>query len=932
MKCNMKMLVFLMCLFFTGITFQAYGVGELESQNAINVMLVALEGNKSASGEATVSFDNWEYWESEAPGLVDYLINDLGFNKIQKETAPGAASVMTINAVAGKEGDFPLELLDERAKTFTADTGRASLVILWQPMAGTTWALLYGIEDTPLSGHIRSAEKLNEAIALLPAGGGFQLRTPPCLLSHSGVMSGEKMKQSLVSDYRERLVHLLSALQYKAASHPANPIAELGVTSPGSATIQLTSTARQNIGQSDDDLLISIRGLGTDKSTPEVLVMDRVIPHFAIVDRRKNVAYELDGKGVFHTTPLDDFLKGEQDPGFFSLKGSDIRVRDKAGQVIKIREIPEQDWQLITNNIRELASVQDGKQSDYRFTKFQGGDLVSDHCADAGLDLFQSALERNGYIPQRAKGFTAFTDNPRWTNGRLVDWVTVDIVGGGQTNPVEVSKRFDRVSEQSLKSRMDLYEAVRVHKLRGAEDYDINKHGIGSNTPRDYQGTIIRFPNATQVDAMKPKSIPEFRRQDPVYDGGPKFSPWGPGDGPPPPPAMNVNMDPFRDTRNRSLEMTTQNMKNMGSFQQPGGVLFAPEIEIVIGNNGFTSEIEKQVTDAFAGSDKVSTPVTIDGKEMMAVRMPGSRKLFEIRVGYFYFTPRHSDNRDLILTYSSGLEFDVGLGCGWSVAPFYVSRRSGQTELVDFLGSTRYPYTIPAAESRDSGTNEFVLNKVSSLLQPTLVVMGHDGYQAEFADGRTILFDANGLMLKESIGERTLRNYEYQNGRLMSMKSQGGSFRIEYSGKSIFIRSDREDIECNVNDGRLMAYHASDARFSFDYDPHGWLAKGGTDGRFVFENMYDREGQLVFCKNAEGRTEYSYDHWSGKLVVRAETGKSETYFYDKNQRVVAYGSDPKEMVLLNYDITGRLIQMALGEHLNADDPKARPRFRIVEML
>lgn len=199
----------------------------------------------------------------------------------------------------------------------------------------------------------------------------------------------------------------------------------------------------------DDDLLISVRGLGTEKSTLEVL-MDRVIPHLAIVDQGKRKAYELDSQGVFHTTPLKEFWQGEQNPGLFSVKRSDIRVKNRQGQIIKIRNIPQEDWEGIKTNLRGIASKAVGADSEYRFTKFQGG-LRSAHCGDAAFNLIQKALEKNGYTIQRAEGLSAFTKNPNWTNGDLTDWVTVDSIGGGQTNPIEAKDRFDRVQPKGVR-------------------------------------------------------------------------------------------------------------------------------------------------------------------------------------------------------------------------------------------------------------------------------------------------------------------------------------------------------------------------------------------------------------------------------------------------------------------------------------------------
>lgn len=968
-------------------------------QNVLNVMLVALEAPKGDSAGEQVTFDDWRYWEVQAPGLVDYLTAEAGLVKAAKEATPADACAMAVNVADGEQGGFPPERIDECADTFTMATGRPSLVVLWLPKSGSTWALLHGMDALPLSKRIEAARRLDQATACLPSRTGLQLVMPPCLLSVSGAVSGERLEQSLGPDYRARIGHIVSALEYQIAYHQTKPESGFGATAPGTATAQLSS-------ESSSKVVIDIPGINdTGASRPpkwaEVFMGKNEYERFNVRHAGSGKlpdepgttillpkGWVPDAKGIQYLEPIFAakragkyiYVKVDQNIGTFKYFGD---MFDSEGRTWSVpvanflaSEIKKMDSGVeVYANLHSKGTV-DGISLDWKH--FDGAVVASPRNAQPD---WQKVVDANrstrflfisgdrdlphdaigpGYLNMTGDNVTVAnlktsSANPLRVHGEVTDPTLRGVFdikrGSALQKGVDGSiSDITRVSLMPTKSalapRPGLAEAVRVHKQHGAEDYDISKHGIGSNTPRDYNGTIFRIPSTNAPDSMTPKKPdPPYRsdlkKPDDYYPppwGGPgRIGPIG-GDPPPPdrggsPSSFSRFQGPNSDLMRRmfpTLDKIPYGKVPMFSARPPGGVLFAPEIEIVIGKDGFTSEIERKVTDVLAEGEANSAPVTIDNKKMVAARVPGSRKLFEVKTGYFYFTPERGTG-EMMVAYSSGVTLDVGLGRGWSVAPFCIQVREGEprAELVDFMGGTRYHYTVPART--EGGPSEIVWGKVLSSLQPTVVQIP-DGYRTEFADGRTIRFDAEGRMLMEQMGDRILRSYEYSEGKLTSVQLEGAVHPVTIHGASISVQDEGGTVACNIEGGRIVSLDIGKTKLLFEYGMQGWLAKAVTDGRPIFDNEYERGGQLVAQRTALGRTEYGYNHWLGKFTVHPEDGGNKVFFYDLNQRLIAYGSDPKQMTLLNYDARGCLFQVAVGEHINADEERGRPRFRVKELL
>ena len=370
---------------------------------------------------------------------------------------------------------------------------------------------------------------------------------------------------------------------------------------------------------------------------------------------------------------------------------------------------------------------------------------------------------------------------------------------------------------------------------------------------------------------------------------------------------------------------------------EPAGVLFAPEVEVIVGKDGLASDIQNEITSAFAGTETNSAEIMSDNTKMMAVRIPGSRNLFKVHAGFFPFQPSALDSTAQLMQpyYFSGCDLDTGIGKGWSLTPFALTfdKELMKVSLIDFASGHCMPYLKPNATSAQGGEDEISYVKNSTSMQPKLVLEKNQGFQVFFADGRELCFDRTGRMTKEKIDGHTISSFDYAKGRIVKMTLGDAEFQLVYSSNIIRLLGPGPAVELSISRGQMSGYQVpSGGIYSFKYGPNGWLVEASMNGETLFRNTYTMGGQLLSFWTPDGETTYSYDHWLGKLLVQPKGERPTSLFYDRNQRVVAYGSSPKEMVLLNYDVTGRLFQIALGEQLNADDGKARPRFRVTQML
>ncbi len=396
-----------------------------------------------------------------------------------------------------------------------------------------------------------------------------------------------------------------------------------------------------------------------------------------------------------------------------------------------------------------------------------------------------------------------------------------------------------------------------------------------------------------------------------------------------------------------------------------GGILLAPKIEVVIDRNGLTNELATKAVAAVRG--RTSGEFTHGDQTYLAVKAPGTANMFRVAAGQFRLaqpdmTSETSGRTALQLCryYESASHAASPLGPGWSFQPFSLelSRKgaapsegqnaAANVTLIDRQTGVRLAYRLEKDSSTAtqpagiSPTTRYV--KLTSSLQPELEAhQGDGGYVASFAHGLRISFDATGHLLSMERPEGDRIEYAYEGDVLKELRT-GSENRIglvyDDKGRLSGARATGGTAVRYLldNPGRLVGVSGSESGdHTFTYGDDGRLASVTHTGNqephtLVADNTYDNHGRMLTHRTPAGEWRFTYDDKLGRAVTTGPDGKKCEYYYDAFQRLVAYGAGKDKMTLLNYDVTGRILQVAEGQMLNEPSGNERPRFRVLRVL
>jgi hypothetical protein len=354
-----------------------------------------------------------------------------------------------------------------------------------------------------------------------------------------------------------------------------------------------------------------------------------------------------------------------------------------------------------------------------------------------------------------------------------------------------------------------------------------------------------------------------------------------------------------------------------------------------------------------------------EGQTYIAVKAPGSAKLFQVMAGRFRL--KHQDlsmhavsGADLVLVryYDSGSAEVSALGKGWTFQPF--SLRIGQTAktgkgtiafgkrpvLIDNERCAEMAYQVEIAEEAQlgpAGESDLPQYKpVSSSYQPYLEAQTNGGYTVTFAHGLRAAFNADGRLEWMGMSETNRTHYIYESGRLARAAGSGGAIVLKYDPtgrlqEAVAPDGKRVMYVVKATSGLTEVSGGADGSFAFEYGDDGRVATVETiqgDGKrsLVVRNTYDSKGRMLSQQGPAGFWKFRYDDNIGVAVFTEPSGNEVSYYYDGKQQLLAYGSSRKDMTLFNYDVTGRIFQVATGELLNEPSGNERPRFKVTKMV
>lgn len=396
----------------------------------------------------------------------------------------------------------------------------------------------------------------------------------------------------------------------------------------------------------------------------------------------------------------------------------------------------------------------------------------------------------------------------------------------------------------------------------------------------------------------------------------------------------------------------------------PAGVLLDPDLTVVLDKSGLTSELAAKAVAAVRGKS-AGGEFAHAGKKYIAVKTPGTQKLFQVPVGKYHV--HHTDvplvaQRGALLQlsryYDSASSQASALGNGWSLLPFSLrigqrnKTKSGQAEvaakptLIDWQTGAELAYRLMRADSTTTQPAEKNViaryRKMASSFQPDLEARSDGGYLASFANRFQIAFDKSGRLQWMGRSEKDRVEYIFKGKRLMEIRGGGGNIVMVYDkqGRLSGAKSPGGQEVKYVLDssGRLVSVSGSESGSRvFTYGADGRLAtvsatRDKQKPDLLVANTYDKNGRMLTHRMPRGQWRFSYDDDIGCAIVTNPSGKHTSHYYDACQRLVAYGSSKDQMTLFNYDITGRILQVAVAKMLNDPSKGERPRFKVSEIV
>jgi YD repeat-containing protein len=183
------------------------------------------------------------------------------------------------------------------------------------------------------------------------------------------------------------------------------------------------------------------------------------------------------------------------------------------------------------------------------------------------------------------------------------------------------------------------------------------------------------------------------------------------------------------------------------------------------------------------------------------------------------------------------------------------------------------------------------------------------------------------------------QTYAYDQNRLKRVSSGALSFELMYddAGRLTGAKgSDGQHVTYKPDpDGRIGSVVLADQKETvYGYTLKGLLSRIDGQGHLIAANEYDALGRMTSHREAVDEWRFKYDDTIGCVDTTDPTGRSVACYYDMDQHLLAYGRghSPPQVVLLNYDTTGRVIQMAEAQRTDVDATGGRPKFRVTKML
>ena len=970
----------------------------------INIVLIAVGSDPPLKSSAD---GDWKKWEEESPKLLFSIEKEAGFVRGNALHPTPEANLFAFESAARDLGDRQTPtLLQERLGEIFKATHRVGLLVVWQKPAA---AVVLAIHDG-------TVESLQRSLPLLqcslddPVGRTTfrQSGLPPCIFSSKvdisqRTSSKERLDALVGGSKREELLHLLAVQAFQTRQETAGTPTKKDLM-PAGATMDL-ETLQQHVGQLNEAINLFYNVAGKDMhlsvAVPLSFVANMAVPIAQDSEAARNGQYNIltskgmEAFGKFMIDILPTTVNTYAAKWNLPQNYGDKLALPLAGLPDFVSGISSQvgrgNWQP---NITEITHYVDGA---FNYTMAAAGGVIGGEVGIGPVRGAQIAMAGGNILKDFGQQITL----------KPMESLALDSIKGPMLDQLKTELQADLAHNIPINNNLaathpEMWSALnpagQIQAKNMVSSYsDVQNLAkivslavvMNQNPAANVKTFVPPEPTQMRISQTPAPYVPDSTKyyppitQMPFGGGGPGGGgalSGGSGGGPsggagrlpssyaPPLSSPTINAlkqfslnSPYPSYLSQpAMQMTMPQM----SVIRPGGILLAPELEIVADTTGLTASRAQQAIVAVKGKDggEFTTP---NGEHFIAVRQPGTAKLFQVKAGRFHFmetdleiAAEKGGSLRLVRFYDSGETNASVLGRGWSLLPYSLRIGSmmqfGQdgTEfaakpiLVDRERGVEVSYRLITSE--DSASSSTSSERFPSYIaaepgiQPFLTGTAEGGYEMTFAHGFRISFSKNGRLQWMGYDEKDGVHYDFHGDNLVRLFSGTSDIRLIYDESlhlTAAVTGGGKTIAYQIgNDARLdVVVFADSERQSFSYASDGRLKTVQmvtADGRnqTIVDNDYDNFGRMLIHKTPDASWSAKYDDVIGCDMVTDETGNSTTHYYDGNSRMIASGTSHKSMRLFNYDIYGRVIQVAEGELLNDPSTGERPRFRVTKLL
>ena len=964
-----------------------------EIHQSINVVLVAIGSDSSGK---SLGDGDWKQWQTESPKLLSALEKEAGFVRGDASHPIPEANLFAFACADRGLGESQTPaLLQERLVEIFGATHCPSLLVFWLKKDSAAALAYYDGKVETLKASLSILENTIHATSRQMAdfvNNRGQCFPPYVLASHQGMIAERNFDDLITEGQRREILSVLAVQDLSVQQVTEENVNKLLPTGATIQTVVIDIPGIESQGEtrpggwgkvligSDAFAQHNVQHEGVlggnfqkaELGTTTILPHDwnasqagKVLsPVLGDLSAGKNVYVKID-----QNMKLETYLTtGKLDEGKWVVSVGNALI-DRIHEInpdahIIINAHSKGTIDALNLNLKHVSSViiASPRESLAEVTKV----------VTANPDTKFTVIVGDRDLPHGLEPGFMKLDKP---NAQVIN------LKSGSWIPTEV---HGQVTDPSFKGTFEVQAAGRLQTVIGtlgqvykdswASSFVAPNHGAANTGFRTLANAPDMRPDKAPLPQVPDRKVYYLSRNQffggsspPGPPGGGSGRDWPPGGGGSGVPVLASSR--FTGPSARALDsifpLTSRMPYQMASANvRPGGILFAPELEIVADTTGLTASRAEQAIAAVKGKAGGEFTTT-NGEHFIAVKQPGSAKLFQVRAGRFHLMETdleivggNGTGASLSRYYDSGDTNASELGQGWSFLPF--SLRVGSTTkagkngievaskplLIDRERGIEIAYQMfkPNDAESASTANDAMPTYVATQpgIQPFLAVTIEGGYTLTYAHGFQIGFDKNGRLEWMGRNEDERVRYTFEGNRLMRIASATSEIRLKYNANSRLTNAETVDGRNIVyqmnNDGRLAAIEIAGRPVkSFGYAYDGRLKnveKSAEDGtnQIVVENTYDNLGRMLVHRTQAGGWSCKYDDAVGCAVTTDVSGKSTTHYYDGNSQLVASGISPKNMRLFNYDVYGRVIQVAEGELLNDPSKGERPKFRVLKIL